>query len=159
MRRRGNISATYFAGIFLDEIAEAVEARHYPDDPSGIALPLSRSLVMALKFFGLVLAANFVALILVLFLGFGVLIFFIVNGYLLGREYFQFAALRHTSSLRAEELRQQHGFQIFLAGLVIAALLAIPIVNLTTPILAAALMVHIYKNLDAKHQKPSHPDV
>ena len=134
-----------FAGLFLDDVAEAVERRFYPDDPPGEALSLARSLGITAKFLGLVLLANFVALVLVLFVGLGIVIFFVVNGYLLGREYFQFAALRHRSLAEADALRERHSGTIFLGGLAIAAVLAVPVINLLTPLFAAALMVHLHK--------------
>lgn len=144
-----------FAGLFLDEIAESVEQRHYPQDPAGRALPLSQSLAITIRFFGLVLLGNLIALLLVVFLGLGVLIFFAVNGYLLGREYFQFAALRHRSLEDAESLRSRHGFEIFIGGLAIAALLSVPILNLLTPLFAGALMTHIYKTLESRSPDPN----
>ncbi|MEE9313989.1 MAG: sulfate transporter family protein [Rhizobiaceae bacterium] len=139
-----------FAGIFLDDIAEEVEKKHYPEDTLGTPLSLSLSTGIAIRFFGLVLIGNFIALLLVLFLGLGVVIFFLMNGYLLGREYFQFAALRHHSADQVDELRKKYSLEIFIAGMAIALLLAIPIVNLLTPLFAGALMVHVYKGVSAK---------
>lgn len=136
-----------FAGIFLDEIAEEVERRSYPDDPPGRELPLMQSVGIALRFFGLVLLGNLAALLLVLFLGLGVVVFFVVNGYLLGREYFQFAALRHVSLAEAENLRLKNQLAIFLGGLLIAGLVSVPILNLLTPLFAGAMMMHVYKAL------------
>jgi len=134
-----------FAGVFLDEIAEEVEQTYYPDDPPGRALSIPESLGITLRFFGLVVVGNIIALLLVVFLGLGFIIFFALNGYLLGREYFQFAALRHVGREEADRLRDKHGLSIFLAGLAIAVVLAIPIVNLLTPLFAGAMMVHIFK--------------
>jgi len=139
-----------FAGVFLDDIAEAVEQKFFPHDPPGTALPLGQSIFIALKFFGLVVVGNIIALILLLFFGLGVIIFFLLNGYLLGREYFQFAALRYVDETSAQALREKNGFRIFMAGLMIAAVLAIPIVNLLTPLFAGALMTHVYKSLAAQ---------
>ena len=139
-----------FAGVFLDEIADEVEGRHYPHDPKGVPLSLSQSIGITARFLGLVVIGNLIALALVLFLGLGVLIFFLLNGYLLGREYFQFAALRHRPMDEVTALQQRHGGEIFLAGLAIAAVLTIPIVNFLTPLFAGALMVHIYKGIEAK---------
>ena len=140
-----------FAGVFLDEIAEEVEQTHYPQDPPGRALSISESIGITARFLGLVLVGNFIALMLVLFLGLGVVIFFLLNGYLLGREYFQFAALRHLSMAEVDTLRQKHGLEIFLAGLAIALVLSIPIVNFLTPLFAGALMVHVYKKVALKN--------
>jgi CysZ protein len=144
-----------FAGVFLDDIADEVEGRFYPDDPKGIPLRLSQSVGITARFFGLVLAANIIALILVLFLGLGVLVFFLLNGYLLGREYFQFAALRHCAIAEADQLQNRHGLEIFLAGLAIAVVLAIPVVNFLTPLFAGALMMHVYKGIQGKSRTPS----
>lgn len=137
--------ASVFAGVFLDDIAEAVEQRHYPDQPVGEPVSLVRSIGITLRFLGLVLLGNLLALVTMLFFGFGVIVFFVVNGYLLGREYFQFAAMRHGSRDRAEDLRKHNGMTIFLGGLVIAALLSVPILNLLTPLFAGALMVHVHQ--------------
>ena len=130
--------------------AAEVEGRHYPHDPKGVPLSLSQSIGITARFLGLVVIGNLIALALVLFLGLGVLIFFLLNGYLLGREYFQFAALRHRPMDEVTALQQRHGGEIFLAGLAIAAVLTIPIVNFLTPLFAGALMVHIYKGIEAK---------
>lgn len=142
--------SSVFAGIFLDEIADEVEKLHYPADPKGTPLSVGQSIGITARFFGLVVLGNLVALILVLFLGLGVLIFFLLNGYLLGREYFQFAALRHHSLEEVTLMQKRFGSEIFFAGLAIAAVLLIPIVNFLTPLFAGALMVHVYKRVARK---------
>ena len=71
--------------------------------------------------------------------------FFLVNGYLLGREFFEFAAMRFRTPAEARLFRSKHSSTVFLAGLLIAGFLAIPIVNLLTPLFAAGLMVHLHK--------------
>lgn len=136
-----------FAGIFLDEIAERVEKRYYPNDPPGKETPFIKSIGMSIRFGLLVLGVNIVALILVLFFGLGVPIFFIANGYLLGREYFELAALRSRTHAETRAFREEHALTVFVAGLVIAVFLAIPIVNLLTPLFATAFMVHMHKML------------
>ena len=73
-----------------------------------------------------------------------------VNGYLLGREYFEFAALRYRSETDAKDMRAKHSGTVFAAGLVIAGFLAIPILNLATPLFAAAFMVHLHQRISAK---------
>jgi CysZ protein len=75
-----------FAGLFLDHIAEIVERTHYPVDPPGRALPLGESIATSIRFFGLVILVNAIALQLVLVIGFGFLIFLAAKAYLLGRE-------------------------------------------------------------------------
>ncbi|NKB51913.1 MAG: sulfate transporter family protein [Rhizobiaceae bacterium] len=142
--------SSVFAGVFLDEIADEVETIHYPGDPGGRPLGITQSIGITARFFGLVVVGNLIALMLVLFLGLGVLIFFLLNGYLLGREYFQFAALRHRSLEEVTEMQKRFGSEIFFAGLAIAVVLIIPIVNFLTPLFAGALMVHVYKRIERK---------
>jgi len=139
-----------FAGIFLDDVAAAVEARHYPNDPPGEAMAIIPGIVLSAKFLLIVAAANIVALLLVLLPGINFAIFFVVNAYLIGREYFQFAAMRFRSEADASRLRRDHGVMVFLAGLVVTGFMAVPILNLATPIFAAALMVHLHKKLSER---------
>ena len=134
-----------FAGIFLDEIAEKVEARHYPQDEHGTAMPLLKSLGLTIQFVALVVAVNLVALLLVFVFGLGLPVFFIANGYLLGREYFEIVAMRFMPTKDARELRHKHSTTVFLSGLIIAGFLAVPFLNLLTPLFATAFMVHIYR--------------
>jgi CysZ protein len=140
--------AALFAGFFLDDIAEAVERTHYPDDPVGRPLPFGRSIGTSLRFLGVVLLVNAIALPLVLVLGFGVLIF-LVNAYLLGREYFELVALRHHDEHSVRRLRALHSGRIFAGGLLIAVFLAIPILNLLGPLFATAFMVHLEKRISS----------
>ena len=146
-----------FAGLFLDDIAEVVERTHYSADAVGRPLPLGRSILTSLRFVALVLVVNAVALPLVLFLGFGFLIFLGANAYLLGREYFELAALRHHDKADVQRLRARHSARIFGAGLIIAAFLALPIVNLLAPLFATAFMVHLQKRIVGVERGPGTP--
>lgn len=137
------------AGVFLDDIAEVVEHEDYPGDRPGEAVPVMRGLVLSLKFLGVVAAGNIVALFLLLVPGVNVIAFFLVNGYLLGREFFEFAAMRFRPEAEARMFRRKHSTTVFLAGLVIAGFLAVPLLNLMTPLFAAAMMVHLHKMLSA----------
>lgn len=139
-----------FAGLFLDEVAGQVETDFYPADPVGDAVPVGQSLIMALKFGLLVLFANILALLLVWLAGFGIVIFFLLNGYLLGREYFQFAAMRFRSEEEATAMRKKFGPEIFMSGLFIAGLMSIPVLNFLTPVFAAKQMVHLHKAASAR---------
>lgn len=139
-----------FAGLFLDDIAELVEATDYPQDPPGRAMPIMTSILTSIRFFGVVLLVNLFALPLVLFLGFGYVIFFVANGYLLGREYFEMAARRFADKAAVDRLRQRNGAQIFAAGLLIAGIMAVPLLNILTPLFATAFMVHMHKRIAAR---------
>lgn len=134
-----------FAGLFLDEIAAAVEARYYPNDAPGTELPIAQSMLVAVKFTFVVILVNIGVLILLLLPGINLIAFYIANGYLLGREYFELVAMRHHPINEAKALRRRHRFKVFLSGLVIAGLVSIPLVNLLAPLFATAFMTHQYK--------------
>ncbi len=144
-------AVTAFVGsFFADEIAEVVERGYYPAEPPGRALPVFRALLEGLKVALLSLGVYLVALPFVLFAGLGLLILFLANAYLLGREYFELAAMRFRSPTEAKALRRMHRGHVFLAGMFIALFVSIPIVNLATPLFAAAFMVHVHKRLSGR---------
>ena len=138
------------AGLFLDDAAEAIERRDYPADEPGRALPLGIAVPMALRFMLVVVLVNLVALVLLLVPGVNLVAFLVANGYLLGREFFDFAAMRQRPIAEARALRRRHSGTVFLGGLAIAALLAVPVVNLLVPLFGAALMVHLHKGVVAR---------
>ncbi len=143
-------AVTAFVGsFFVDEVAERVEREHYPMDPPGQALPVFRGLVEGIKIALLALVVYLFALPF-MFFGVGLLILFFGNAYLLGREYFELAAMRFHPPAEAKAMRKANAIYIFLAGMIIAAFVSFPIINLATPIFAMAFMVHIHKRLDGK---------
>ncbi len=139
-----------FAGLFLDDVAQYVEERYFPASKPGKPLPVGLSTWLAVKFFGLVLLANFIALLLVLLPGINFAIFFFVNGYLLGREYFQFAAMRFRPESEAKAVYNQHSTTVIMAGLIVAGFMSVPLLNLATPMFAGALMAHLHKKLSGE---------
>lgn len=138
------------ASLFLDDVAEVIEKKDYPADPPGTAMPLSEAIPSSLKFFGVVILGNIIALLLLLVPGVNLIAFFLVNGYLLGREFFEFAAMRFRTPADARAFRSKHQTKVFMAGLVIAAFLAIPFLNLLTPLFAASMMVHLHKSISQR---------
>jgi len=138
------------AGFFLDDVAEVIEKRDYPAESPGVALPLGPAIMGSIKFLGIVIAGNLIALFLLFIPGVNLVAFFLVNGYLLGREFFEFAAMRYRTPAEARLFRAKHASTVLIAGLLVAAFLAIPIVNLLTPLFAAGLMVHLHKMLSRK---------
>lgn len=135
------------AGFFADEIAELVERSHYPTDPPGTALPLWLATIEGVKAALLAIAIYLCALPFLLFAGLGAVLFFIATAWLLGREYFELAAMRFHPVPVAKALRRRHGATVFTAGLFIAGFVSIPILNLATPLFGTALMVHMHKRL------------
>jgi CysZ protein len=135
------------AGLYLDDIAAEVEGKNFPADPPGRELPALQAVGLALKFFIVVLLVNLLALFLLLVPGVNLIAFYLGNGYLLGREYFELAAMRHLAPADARKLRKANRLTVFLCGLIIAGLASVPILNFVTPLFATAFMVRIYKGL------------
>ena len=136
--------ASLFAGLFTDQIAGAMEALHYSFDPPGRELPVSQAVRDAIVFTGSVIVVNLIALAF-LVVGVGAIAFLIGNGYLLGREFFEAIARRYLSREGARAARRANRVKLFVAGLLIAGIAAVPVVNLMTPLFATAFMLHLYK--------------
>jgi CysZ protein len=137
--------AALFAGLFTDEIAKEIEAIHYGFDPSGRDVPTLESLRDALGFMATVILVNLVALVFLLVPFVGAFAFLAGNGYLLGREFFEAVARRYMSLEEVRRVRLDNRIRLFIAGLGIAGLMVIPILNLLTPLFATAFMLHLYK--------------
>lgn len=136
------------SGYFLDDAAELVEKTNYPSDPPGTPLSFARSIVYGLRFAGLSLVVNLFALLLFFIPGVNLAAFFIANGYLLGRDYFEMAAGRFRPMPEAGAMRLRNRATVFGAGLIAACLVAIPVLNLLTPLFGIALMVHVHKRVE-----------
>jgi CysZ protein len=135
------------ASFFVDDIALEVERSRYPGEPAGKPLPLLRATIEGGKTALMAIAVYLVALPFLLFAGFGAVIFFFCTAYILGREYFELAALRYRPVAEARALRKRHQGTVFVAGMFIAVFVSIPIVNLATPLFGMAFMVHMHKRL------------
>jgi CysZ protein len=135
------------ASVFVDDVAEIVERARYPHQPAGKALPVGIALREGIKAAALTLLVYLIALPFVLFAGAGFIAFFVATAWLLGREYFELAAMRFRVPAEAKAMRKQHALTVFIAGLIIATFVSIPIVNLATPLFGMAFMVHLHKRL------------
>jgi uncharacterized protein involved in cysteine biosynthesis len=136
--------------FFADQIGAEVERENYPADAPGRALPLWLASWEGAKTALLALVIYLCAMPLMLFLGFGAVIFFLATAYILGREYFELAAMRLRPPAEAKLMRKRHAGTVYIAGLFIAGFVSIPIVNLATPLFAMALMVHTHKRLSRR---------
>ncbi len=144
--------ASLFAGIFLDDIADAVEERHYPNERATREQPISEAIITAIKFTGVLIALNILFLPIYIFFP---IVLYILNGYLIGREYFEMVAVRYMLPDQAASLRQANRIKVFLAGLLVSLPLSIPLINLLVPLFGTAFMVHIYKQIDKTGIKPN----
>ncbi len=143
--------ASAITSMFLEEVAQAVEDRHYPNLPPVPRLPFSDALRDTLAFLGVLIAANLLAFILYAFFSpFALFIFWGLNGFLLGREYFQLAAMRRIGRDGAKTLRKKNWFTIWVAGTLMAMPLSLPLINLVIPIFGAATFTHLFHKLNGQ---------
>lgn len=142
--------AAMFVSLSLESITDAVEERHYPADRGTRSISLIESVGSAVRFALVVIGVNLVALIPYLLAGpLAPLVFLAVNGYLLGREYFQLVAERHLPPREAENFRRRYGFRVWLAGTLMSVPLTVPIFNLVIPVLGVATFTHQFHRLRA----------
>ena len=140
--------ASSITSLFLDDVAQAVEDKHYPHLPVPPRVSFGEGLRDTLNFLGILIGANIVALfIYALFPFLSPILFYALNGFLLGREYFQIAAMRRLGREGARALRSENIGQIWFAGVLMALPLSIPLVNLVIPVLGAATFTHLFHRL------------
>lgn len=143
--------ASAFSGLFIEDVAQAVEDRHYPGLPAVPRARLIDALVDTANFMGLLVAVNTLALVVYAFAGpFIPLIFWALNGFLLGREYITLVAMRRLGRQGARDLRRRHPFRVWAAGTLMAAPLSIPLVNLFIPVLGVATFTHMFHAMEGR---------
>jgi CysZ protein len=145
------VSATI--GLFLEGVAGAVETRHYPGLPHPRPQSIREALWSGLKFALVAILLNLAALLVYLIFTLFLLpflnpfVFYALNGYLFGREYYETVALRRLDAKQAGELRRRNSWRVFLGGVVIMVMLTVPLLNLIAPVIATAFMVHIFESI------------
>ena len=133
-----------FAGLFAERVAEAVERVHYPG-VTGQGIDFLAGLRESLAVLAAVLLVSLGSLVLTPFLWpLASVLFYLGNGWLLGREFFQMAAARHMPPARAADLRRARAGQATALGVMISVLLTVPVLNVLVPVLAAAGFTHLF---------------
>jgi CysZ protein len=139
---------TLIMSFYLERVAAAVEALDYPGRAPPRAQPIGEMLAVMLRLTGLTVLLNLLALpVYLLVPGINLFLFLALNGYLFGRGYFEVVALRRLDAGEARAVRSRFAGRIFLGGVVIAGLFALPLVNLVAPVIATAFMLHIFETL------------
>lgn len=141
---------TAIMGAMLDGVADAVEARHYPQLNWPRPQKWAEVVAGTLRFLALTVVVNLAALplyVVLLFTGFAVVLAVTVNGYLLGREYFEVVAARRLDPAQAKLCFRNNLGRLWLAGALIAVLFSVPLLNLVAPVVGTAFMVHLFQSL------------
>ena len=143
------VAVTAVVGFFLEDVAGAVESRHYPGRPAARQQRFLAMVWSGLRFACVALLLNLAllpaSLLLLFFPPLYLLVFYSVNGYLLGREYFELVAYRRLEEREADELRRARRGRVMIAGVVMTFMLTIPVFNLVAPIAATAFAVHLFE--------------
>lgn len=143
-------AAAAFAGLFTDEVAQAVEDRHYSWLPPVRPQGWGETLKASVNLIGLIVLVNVVLLLLLPFTaGFAVPVWYLANGFLLGREYFTMVALRRMEPEAVRAMRRRNGMTVWIAGTLMALPLSVPLVNLLVPVVGTATFTHIFHRLAA----------
>ena len=146
--------AAAFSGLFTDDVAAAVEAKHYAFLPPADGAGAWSALVETLNLLGLILVVNIIGLVFVLPMT-GPLYpvaYWGSNGLLLGREFFMSVALRRMPKDEARAMRRRNFGAVWLAGTLMAMPLSLPVVNLIVPVLGVATFTHLFHRLAAVGQ-------
>ena len=106
----------------------------------------------ALSVIGLNLLCLPLYLILMFVPPFNLVLYYLLNGYLVSREYFELVALRRMGPAAALQMRRQSRGRILMAGILLTFLLTIPIINFLTPVIATAFMVHVFHGLPGRQE-------
>lgn len=149
---------TMVMSFLADKIALAVEEEYYPNRIGTRPVPVAEVVLGAIKMTLLMIFINALALFPYLILlattaGAGTLMLFVsVNGFLLGREYYEMVASRHMPPRAVRESRIRNSGKIFVGGCIMAGLFLIPVLNIIAPIVGAAMMTHLVHLMEI----PSH---
>jgi CysZ protein len=148
------VTVALVLSFFLEDVVEAVERRYYPDlPPVAEGWGRGETAWATLRFVALALLLNLLALPLYLLPGPNVLSYLALNGYLLGREYFELVAQRRTTAPETRRMRREARGGLFAGGLFIAAMLTVPLFNLVAPVVATAFMVHRFERLRRRRRR------
>ena len=143
--------ATTTLSFMLEGVCTVVESRYYPNAGPARRQNFGEMLWQAVRFMAVLLLINLLVLPVyigaLILLGAGAALYYIVNGYLLGREYFELVAMRRLPQRDADALRRAHLGRIWLGGIVLAVISTVPFVNLLAPVIGTAAMLHEFEAL------------
>jgi len=146
-----SVVASLVVSLFLDEVADAVEARHYPHAGPARRQTLAELFHAGWRFAATSLLLNLLALPVYVFVpAINLFVFYGLNGYLVSRAYFELVAFRRLAPREARRLRLAHPVEMLLVGVLAAVALTVPLVNLAAPVVATALMVHVYHGFEGR---------
>jgi len=130
--------------VLLEDVADAVEAKHYPGLDAPLEMSWGTLIVTSLRLILLTIVLNLLFLPLYLIPVINIAVYYGVNGILLGREYLEVVALRRLPADEAAALKKRYRLRVWVMGAATAFLFTIPIINMIAPVLGTAAMVHFF---------------
>lgn len=130
--------------FFDDRIARLIEQHDYPNAIASHVPPFWGELWHDVRFSLIAVLLNILVLPFYLLPGINLFLFYWLNGYLLGREFFVMVARRHLPVKDAEALRKRYSRTILVSGILFVLLATIPVINLFAPFWIIAVMVHLF---------------
>lgn len=126
-------------GLLFDVAAERVEKKI--GVPAGCAVPLHQGLLNGARIALPALILNLLVIPLYFIPVVNAIVFYGLNGFLMGREYSTVTAARHMSFRDAVQLRKRNGLKVFLVGL------ACSFIPFFAPLVGASAMTRLVQSL------------
>ena len=137
--------------FFDDAMADTIERSDYPQlmRASPPFWPtIWHDVVFTLK----ALLLNIVILPLFIIPPLHFIVYYVMNGYLLGAQFFRMAAGRRMGKPNADALVKRYRGKIALGGLAIMICATIPFLNLIAPVLGVATMLHLFHAVNGNNR-------
>lgn len=126
-------------GVMFDFAAERVEKKL--GAPKGRAVPIQEGIWNGVRIALPALFLNLIAIPFYFIPGVNAVVFYGLNGFLMGREYATITAARHMSYAEAVALRKRNGGAVFLVGL------ACSFIPFLAPLVGASAMTRLVQSL------------
>lgn len=133
------------SGVFLEDIAALVEKKHYPHLQQAKSLPVMQQVKSLMSLTAMIVFVNLLMIPFYFFPVINIFVFYLVNGYLISKEYFELISLRRISPQEYKKLRKRKFFGIYMGGIICSIGMTIPVLNLLVPYLSTAFMVHLFE--------------
>lgn len=130
--------------LFEETISIHIDRKSYGVISTRSAMNSRERVLMGVKFFAITLGLNLLFVPFYFVPVLNVVLYYAVNGYLLGREFFEMVASRHVIPEDLRKMRKKHRAKLIAAGMIIVFAALVPVLNLFVPILAVVFMVHFY---------------
>jgi CysZ protein len=141
--------------IYSDDITDQIEKKYYPSRVGKRQIKLSELLFSSGKNFGITIIVNILLAPLYLIGTFfpiiTFLVFYSVNGYLVGKELFETVASRHLDMKDRYLLKKQNNGKVIIGGVIMVGISTIPILNLIAAVLGVVFMTHLFHSLALKN--------